>query len=77
SGLIFQIAARRLLAGEIDNLKHLMIKKIMLERNTRTDVRKVKELLPDPIVYYPLDFIDFKIGVFIVLIIDDQPQYIS
>ena len=49
AGLIFHIAARRLLAGEIDNLKHRMIKKSKLERNTRTDVRKVKELLPDPI----------------------------
>ncbi len=77
AGLIFHIAARRLLAGEIDNLKHRMIKKSKLERNTRTDVRKVKELLPDSIEYNPLDYIDLKKGVFIGLNKDDQPQYIT
>lgn len=77
AGLIFHIIARRLLAGEIDNLKHRMIKKSRLERNTRTDVRKVKELLPDSTEYNPLDYIDLKKGVFIGLNKDDQPQYIT
>ncbi|HAT1684696.1 TPA: type IV secretion system DNA-binding domain-containing protein [Klebsiella oxytoca] len=77
AGLIFHIAVRRLLAGEIDNLKHRMIKKSKLERNTRTDVRKVKELLPDSTEYNPLDYIDLKKGVFIGLNKDDQPQYIT
>lgn len=77
AGLIFHIAARRLLAGEIDNLRHRMIKKSRLERNTRTDVRKVKELLPDSTEYNPLDYIDLKKGVFIGLNKDDQPQYIT
>ncbi|EFR6819705.1 type IV secretion system DNA-binding domain-containing protein [Salmonella enterica] len=77
AGLIFHIAARRLLAGEIDNFKHRMIKKSKLERNTRTDVRKVKELLPDSTEYNPLDYIDLKKGVFIGLNKDDQPQYIT
>lgn len=77
AGLIFHIAVRRLLAGEIDNLKHRMIKKSRLERNTRTDVRKVKELLPDSTEYNPLDYIDLKKGVFIGLNKDDQPQYIT
>ncbi|ECN7190017.1 type IV secretory system conjugative DNA transfer family protein [Salmonella enterica subsp. enterica serovar Newport] len=77
AGLIFHIAARRLLAGEIDNLRHRMIKKSKLERNTRTDVRKVKELLPDSTEYNPLDYIDLKKGVFIGLNKDDKPQYIT
>ncbi|EIS8441404.1 type IV secretion system DNA-binding domain-containing protein [Salmonella enterica] len=77
AGLIFHIAARRLLAGEIDNLRHRMIKKSKLERNTRTDVRKVKELLPNSTEYNPLDYIDLKKGVFIGLNKDDQPQYIT
>ncbi|HFW4265888.1 TPA: type IV secretory system conjugative DNA transfer family protein [Salmonella enterica subsp. diarizonae serovar 61:r:-] len=76
-GLIFHIIARRLLAGEIDNLRHRMIKKSKLERNTRTDVRKVKELLPDSTEYNPLDYIDLKKGIFIGLNKDDQPQYIT
>ncbi|HCH8501010.1 TPA: type IV secretion system DNA-binding domain-containing protein [Salmonella enterica] len=77
AGLIFHIAVRRLLAGEIDSLRHRMIKKSRLERNTRTDVRKVKELLPDSTEYNPLDYIDLKKGVFIGLNKDDQPQYIT
>ncbi|EDW0699915.1 type IV secretion system DNA-binding domain-containing protein [Salmonella enterica subsp. enterica] len=77
TGLIFHIIARRLLAGEIDNLRHRMIKKSKLERNTRTDVRKVKELLPDSTEYNPLDYIDLKKGIFIGLNKDDQPQYIT
>lgn len=77
AGLAFHLTARRLLAGEIDSLKHRMIKKSKLERNTRTDVRKVKELLPDSIEYNPLDYIDLKKGIFIGLDKDDQPQYIT
>ncbi|EFE7921454.1 type IV secretory system conjugative DNA transfer family protein [Salmonella enterica] len=77
AGLAFHLTVRRLLAGEIDSLKHRMIKKSKLERNTRTDVRKVKELLPDSIEYNPLDYIDLKKGVFIGLDKDDQPQYIT
>ncbi|AXD70445.1 MFS transporter [Salmonella enterica] len=77
AGLIFHIAARRLLAGEIDNFKHRLIKKSKLERNARTDVRKVKELLPDSTEYNPLDYIDLNKGVFIGLNKDDQPQYIT
>lgn len=76
-GLLFHIMTRRLLAGEIDNLKHRMIKKSKLERNTRTDVREVKEMLPDSITYNPLDYIDISKGVFIGLDKDDKPQYIT
>lgn len=76
-GLFFHIMTRRLLAGEIDHLKHRMIKKSKLERNTRTDVREVKEMLPDSITYNPLDYIDLTKGVFIGLDKDDQPPYIT
>ena len=77
AGLIFHIAARRLFAGEIDNLKHRMIKKSKLERNTRTDVRDVKDMLPDSVSYDPLKYIDLKKGVFIGLDKEDKPQYIT
>ncbi|HBT4927160.1 TPA: type IV secretion system DNA-binding domain-containing protein [Klebsiella pneumoniae] len=77
AGLVFHIAARRLLAGEIDNLKHRMIKKSKLERNTRTDVRDVKDMLPDSVSYDPLKYIDLKKGVFIGLDKENQPQYIT
>ncbi|MGL5384319.1 MAG: type IV secretion system DNA-binding domain-containing protein [Serratia sp. (in: enterobacteria)] len=77
AGLAFHLIARRLLAGEIDNLKHKLIKKSKLERNTRTDVRDVKEMLPDSVSYDPLEYIDLKKGIFIGLDKDDQPQYIT
>ncbi|ECD4289074.1 DUF87 domain-containing protein [Salmonella enterica subsp. enterica serovar Potsdam] len=77
AGFIFHIIARRLLAGEIDNLKHRMIKKSKLERNTKTDVREVRNLLPDSVEYNPLNYIDLKKGVFIGLDKEDQPQYIT
>lgn len=77
AGLIFHLIARRLLAGEIDSLKHRLIKKSKLERNTRTDVREVKEMLPDSVSYDPLKYIDLKKGIFIGLDKDDRPQYIT
>ena len=64
AGLAFHITARRLLAGEIDSLKHRMIKKSKLERNVRTDVRDVRDMLPDSIAYNPLDYIDLNKGIF-------------
>ncbi|MDK9838570.1 type IV secretory system conjugative DNA transfer family protein [Klebsiella michiganensis] len=76
AGLAFHITARRLLMGEIDSLKHRMIKKSKLERNIRTDVREVRDMLPHSIAYNPLDYIDLNKGIFIGLDKDDQPQYI-
>ncbi|MCK6051277.1 MFS transporter, partial [Klebsiella variicola] len=77
AGLAFHITTRRLLAGEIDSLKHRMIKKSKLERNVRTDVRDVRDMLPDSIEYNPLDYIDLNNGIFIGLDKDNQPQYIT
>ena len=77
AGLIFHLIVRRLLAGEIDSIKHSMIKKTKMERNTRTDVRDVKDILPDSVSYNPLEYIDLKKGIFIGLDKDDQPQYIT
>lgn len=54
-----------------------MIKKSQLERNTRTDVREVKKMLPDSVSYNPLDYINLSKGVFIGLDKDNHPQYIS
>ncbi|WGO82267.1 type IV secretory system conjugative DNA transfer family protein [Arsenophonus apicola] len=77
AGLIFHLIIRRLLAGEIDSLKHKIIKKSQLERNTRTDVREVKEMLPISVSYDPLTFIDLEKGIFIGLDKSNCPQYIS
>lgn len=53
-----------------------MVKKTSLERNTRTDVREIKALLPTTEKYDPEQFIDLKKGVFIGLNENRDPQYI-
>ncbi|WP_227739371.1 type IV secretory system conjugative DNA transfer family protein [Yersinia artesiana] len=75
-GVIFHYVARRILSPEIDKLKRKMVKKTSLERNTRTDVREIKALLPTTEKYDPEQFIDLKKGVFIGLNENRDPQYI-
>ncbi|EQB9714647.1 TPA: TraM recognition domain-containing protein [Yersinia enterocolitica] len=75
-GVIFHYVARRVLSPEIDKLKRKMVKKTSLERNTRTDVREIKALLPTTEKYDPEQFIDLKKGVFIGLNENKDPQYI-
>lgn len=75
-GVIFHYVARRVLSPEIDKLKRKMVKKTSLERNTRTDVREIKALLPTDEKYDPEQFIDLKKGVFIGLNENREPQYI-
>ncbi len=75
-GVIFHYVARRVLSPEIDKLKRKMVKKTSLERNTRTDVREIKALLPTTEKYDPEKFIDLTKGVFIGLNENRDPQYI-
>ncbi|HBU6276034.1 TPA: TraM recognition domain-containing protein [Klebsiella pneumoniae] len=75
-GVIFHYVARRVLSPEIDKLKRKMVKKTSLERNTRTDVREIKALLPTTEKYNPEQFIDLAKGVFIGLNENRDPQYI-
>lgn len=76
-GVIFHYVARRVLSPEIDKLKRKMVKKTSLERNTRTDVREIKALLPTTEKYDPEKFIDLTKGVFIGLNENRDPQYIQ
>ncbi|RAH26347.1 MFS transporter [Pantoea agglomerans] len=66
----------RLISPEIESFKHKVIKRTKLERDVRTDVRKVKDLLPQTIKYDPADYIDLSKGIFIGLDEHEQPQYI-
>ncbi|HFI1565864.1 TPA: type IV secretory system conjugative DNA transfer family protein [Yersinia enterocolitica] len=75
-GVTFHYVARRILSPEIDKLKRKMVKKTSLERNTRTDVREIKALLPTTEKYDPEQFIDLAKGVFIGLNENRDPQYI-
>lgn len=75
-GLVFHIASRRIISPELDKLKRKAVKKTSLERNTRTDVRNVKALLPKTERYDPSGYIDIKKGVFIGLNETREPMYL-
>lgn len=75
-GFILHVALRRVLSPELDKVKRGMVKKTSMERDRRTDVRRVKEILPVTTEYDPLDYIDLKKGIFIGLSRDGEPQYI-
>ncbi|MDI3360331.1 TraM recognition domain-containing protein [Lelliottia sp. V89_10] len=76
SGVILHLFLRRIITPELDKMKHKLIKKTSLERNTRTDVREIKSLLPSTESYDPMNFIDLSKGIFIGLDEQRQPQYI-
>lgn len=76
TGIIFHFIARRVLSPEIDRLKQKMKKKTSLERNTRTDVRDVKTLLPKTEHYNPADYIDLNMGIFVGLDEQHNSMYI-
>lgn len=75
-GFFIHLCLRRFIEPEIQNIKHKAIKKTKLERDVRTDVRKIKDLLPVTIKYDPLQYIDLSKGVFIGLNDAEKPQYI-
>ncbi|WP_235424025.1 type IV secretory system conjugative DNA transfer family protein [Citrobacter koseri] len=76
AGIVFHLILRRQLVPELDKLKQRLVKKTSLERNQRTDVRHIKEVLPTTEKYNPLDFIDLEKGIFIGLDVNREPQYI-
>ena len=67
---------RRLLAPTLNKMKLKMTKKTKMARDERTDVRTVKEFLPETTNYDPEDYIDLNKGVFVGLDRNHQPQYI-
>uniref|UniRef100_A0A483K967 MFS transporter n=1 Tax=Klebsiella quasipneumoniae TaxID=1463165 RepID=A0A483K967_9ENTR len=76
TGVIFHIMLRRLLTPELDRIKKHLVKKTILERELRTDIRTVKSLLPETLHYDPLDYIDPNKGLFIGMDRDIQPMYL-
>lgn len=74
--VVFSLIAMRLLTPEIESIKQKVKKKTSLERDVRTDVRNVRDLLPQTMEYNPLDYIDLSKGLFIGLNENEQPQYI-
>lgn len=75
-GVTFHVILRRWISPEIDRMKHAMVNKTKLSRDQRTDVREVKNYLPDTVHYDPLDYINIDKGIFIGLNEQRQPRYI-
>lgn len=75
-GIGLHIFLRRRITPFINKLKISSTKKTKLMRDERTDVRTIKEFLPESMDYDPLDFIDLKKGVFVGLDVNGKPQYI-
>ncbi|WP_414651014.1 hypothetical protein [Escherichia coli] len=76
AGFILHVVLRRLISPEFDKVKRGMVKKTSMERDRRTDVRRVKEILPVTTEYDPMDYIDLNKGIFIGLSREGEPQYI-
>lgn len=76
AGFVLHVVLRRLISPEFDKVKRGMVKKTSMERDRRTDVRRVKEILPVSTDYDPMDYIDLSKGIFIGLSREGEPQYI-
>ena len=75
-GLFLHVFVRRQLSPLKNKLKTDLTKKSSLVREERTDVRNIRQFLPDTVEYDPLDFIDINKGMFVGLDRHQQPQYI-
>ncbi|MGF1894021.1 type IV secretory system conjugative DNA transfer family protein [Vibrio campbellii] len=75
-GIALHIWLRRMITPRINELRQKLMKKTNMARDERTDVRTVKDFLPETLEYNPEDYIDLKKGVFVGLDREHQPQYI-
>jgi len=76
-GIGAHIWLRRTLAPRVNEFKQKLTKKTNMARDERTDVRTVKDFLPDTVMYDPEQYIDLNKGVFVGLDKAHQPQYIA
>ncbi|MDN3683213.1 TraM recognition domain-containing protein [Vibrio tapetis subsp. quintayensis] len=75
-GMIAHTALRRAFIPAINQLKLKLTKKTEAAREERTDVRNVRDFLPDTVEYNPEDYFDLEKGVFVGLDANHAPQYI-
>ncbi|WP_299139105.1 type IV secretory system conjugative DNA transfer family protein [uncultured Vibrio sp.] len=76
TGITLHVFIRRQLSPLFNRLTLRMTKKTQSAREERTDVRHVRDLLPDTVEYDPEQYIDLSKGVFVGLDVERQPQYI-
>ncbi|WP_318479610.1 type IV secretory system conjugative DNA transfer family protein [Photobacterium leiognathi] len=74
--MIVHFFCRRELDSTLNQLRLQFTKKTKAEREMRTDVRTVRDLLPETLDYDPEQYIDLDKGVFVGLDIQHEPQYI-
>lgn len=75
-GMTLHIVARRQLSPLKNKIKTDLTKKSVLVREERTDVRNIRQFLPETIDYNPLDHIDITKGLFIGLDRYQKAQFI-
>ncbi|GLR76806.1 type IV secretory system conjugative DNA transfer family protein [Aliivibrio sifiae] len=75
-GITLHIVVRRQLSPLKNKIKTDLTKKSALVREERTDVRNIRQFLPETMEYDPLDHIDLSKGMFVGLDRHQQPQYI-
>ncbi|WP_050568921.1 type IV secretory system conjugative DNA transfer family protein [Vibrio rotiferianus] len=76
-GVALFFAGGRYLLPRLDSLRDRVMRRTSLERNKRTDIRTVDQLLPNNEEnYLPVEYFDFNKGVFVGMDSDGKPQYI-
>ncbi len=75
-GIAGHIMIRRAVTPWVEKLRTKATKGSDMVRDTRTDVRTVRELLPKTDHYDPMEFIDLHKGIFVGLDINQHPQYL-
>ena len=75
-GIVVHVIVRRRFEPAINRLLLRFNQKTHLARDSRTDVRTIRDHLPDTMDYDPEQYIDLKKGVFVGLDVHQQPQYI-
>ena len=75
-GVVVHVIVRRRFEPAINRLLLRFNQKTHLARDTRTDVRTIRDHLPDTMDYDPEQYIDLKKGVFVGLDVLQKPQYI-
>lgn len=75
-GLVSHVAVRRTLSPLKNKVKTTLTKQSELVREERTDVRNIRQFLPDTLEYDPLKHINLDKGMFVGLDRNQQAQFI-
>lgn len=74
-GMISHIYLRRWLTPKHNELRNKITQKSKLTRDEKTDIRTIRDVLPDGLDYDPEDFFNESKGIFVGLSIERKPIY--